>query len=147
MPPEGNSSNKDNIYLLMVEFNKTMQTAQAGQNQTLAEIRSLVSSVSERLARMEAQDLGKRIQIVDEDLRAMRDGEIARLRDRLNSLEAAKPDLKPLIDDINSLKNDRIDSKATQRVWLLVASGAGSFIGAAALVLLRLVMTGGGDGG
>lgn len=145
MPPGDGSNNKDSVYLLMVEFNKTMQAAQTGQNQILTEIRAVVSQVSERLARMEAQDLGKRIQLLDDDLRTIRDGEISRLRERLQSMEnSPKIDLKPLQDDIQDLKNTRVESRASQRIYIAIAGALGSFLGAAALVVLRAILSGGG---
>jgi len=129
----------------MVEFNKEMQAAQTGQNQILTEIRAVVSQVSERLARMEAQDLGKRIHLLDDDLRTIRDGEISRLRERLQIMEdSPKIDLKPLQDDIQDLKNARVESRASQRIYIAIAGALGSFLGAAALVVLRTILSGGG---
>ena len=54
----------DPIYLLLAEFDKTLQSSKAEQTQILSEIRTTVSSVSERLARMEAQHLDALAQIL-----------------------------------------------------------------------------------
>lgn len=128
---------RDPIYLLLEEFNKTLQSSKAEQTQILSEIRTTISSVSERLARMEAQDLGKRIQMLDDDLRGMRDGEISRLKEKIQALEQSKPDLKPITENISILMNERLENKAAMRVWFLLASTVGSFVGALIIVVAR----------
>lgn len=128
---------RDPIYLLLEEFNKTLQSSKAEQTQILSEIRTTVSSVSERLARMEAQDLGKRIQMLDDDLRGMRDGEISRLKEKIQVLEQSQPDLKPITENISILMNERLENKAAMRVWFLLASTVGSFVGALIIVVAR----------
>lgn len=128
---------RDPIYLLLAEFNETLQSSKAEQTQILSEIRTTVSSVSERLARMEAQDLGKRIQMLDDDLRGMRNGEISRLKEKIQALEQSQPDLKPITENIALLMNERIENKAAMRVWFLLASTVGSLVGALIIVAAR----------
>lgn len=128
---------QDPIYLLLAEFNKTLQASKSEQTQILSEIRTTVSSVSERLARMEAQDLNKRIQMLDDNLRGMRDGEISQLKEKIQALEQTKPNLKPITDNVALLMNERIENKAAMRVWFLLASGVGSFAGALIIVVAR----------
>lgn len=128
---------RDPIYLLLEEFNKTLQSSKAEQTQILSEIRTTVSSVSERLARMEAQDLGKRIQMLDDDLRGMRNGEISRLKEKIQALEQSQPDLKPITENIALLMDERIENKAAMRVWFLLASTVGSLVGALIIVAAR----------